>query len=327
MRSVSTRQALCSAIVETEALDRWIENDYGFVGVTTRALVREGTRVVEVTSAAGRHWLRLATTEGRSLGEVEEEACAVAELHAQGARVAAPVRRRDGRLVALDDAGRITVLFENAPGSFVEQPSAAQATALGVELARLHAAGAQLRFAQRPPIDVASLATRPLAYAERWLPPSAVARVHALVSALEPRLADARGFCHGDVHLGNVLFDNDQPTLFDLESCGFGPSVYDLACYFRKRVLSGAPAEDWRALLWGYEQARPLSPEERASIPAWATLRAIWVMALPALPGVAWGTDWLADPAYVDAHLEMIERFASLANAPSLTPSGPSGLP
>src|SRR5262245_60345803 len=68
------------------------------------------------------------------------------------------------------------------------------------------------------------------------------------------------------------------------------------------------PAEAHRATLL---------PAELCAIPALATLRAIWTMALPASPHARWGRDWLIDPTYFDAHLAMIARCAGSARASS----------
>ena len=81
------------------------------------------------------------------------------------------------------------------------------------------------------------------------------------------------------------------------------------------------PSAEWEALLRGYEQTRVLTPSERRAIPALATLRAVWVMALPATPGTTWGQEWLLDPEYLDAHVAMIERLASLAQRAMIRPT------
>ncbi|MEM9483724.1 MAG: phosphotransferase [Cyanobacteria bacterium P01_F01_bin.116] len=122
------------------------------------------------------------------------------------------------------------------------------------------------------------------------------------------------GFCHGDVHLENVKFDGMSPTIFDFEACAMGPYIYDIACYWRKLILANwnksIYEKQWEAFLHGYQAVRPLHHSELEVIPALATLRAIWVMALPAQPGVTWGTDWLNDLSYFDAHFKMIQDFA-----------------
>jgi Ser/Thr protein kinase RdoA (MazF antagonist) len=131
------------------------------------------------------------------------------------------------------------------------------------------------------------------------------------------------GLCHGDLHLENVRFDGAAPTLFDFEAGGIGPCAYDLACYWRKRVALAPPGEEplyaeWDALLRGYTRVRALAPSELHAIPALATLRAIWTMALPASPHARWGRDWLIDPEYFDAHLAMIARCADSARVVGL---------
>jgi Ser/Thr protein kinase RdoA (MazF antagonist) len=115
-----------------------------------------------------------------------------------------------------------------------------------------------------------------------------------------------------------VRFDGVTSTLFDFEVCGTGPLVYDLACYWRKRVglTETSPLGEWDALLAGYESVRALTSVERRVIPALATLRAIWTMALPASPISSWGQypEWL-DTEYFDAHIGMVRRLASAARS------------
>jgi Ser/Thr protein kinase RdoA (MazF antagonist) len=117
-----------------------------------------------------------------------------------------------------------------------------------------------------------------------------------------------------------VRFYGIQPTLFDLECCGTGACVYDLACYWRSRVglrptNDEPPRAEWQALLRGYEQVRTLAPAELRAIPAVATLRAVWVIALPAATGSTWGQDWLLDPEYIATHLGMIDRLSRMARS------------
>ncbi len=126
------------------------------------------------------------------------------------------------------------------------------------------------------------------------------------------------GLCHGDLQLQNARFVGDAPTLFDFEVCGVGPCVYDLACYWRKPVAlappdTPKPEDEWKALLRGYARVRSLAAGELRAVPPLATLRAIWTMALPASPQATWGHDWLVDPDYFAAHLDMIQRLAEAA--------------
>jgi Ser/Thr protein kinase RdoA (MazF antagonist) len=280
-------------------------------------LDRISSRLARLDIAGRAYWLKQVH---RPLDDLESEAEIASELAASGLPVTRAVRRRDGRYagtLALADGAVSGLLFEEAPGDEVEVPSASQAHALGTLLARFHAAS--VRAAERRwRIDADTLAGAPLRALEAWGGAAArrcadLAKLAAEMVATAWHGALPLGLCHGDVQLENVRFDGAQPTLLDLECCGPGPCAYDLACYWRKRIglADGAPPHaEWEALLRGYEQVRPLTPHERRAIPALATLRALWVMALPAVPGTPWGQDWLDDPEYIEAHVAMIERLA-----------------
>jgi Ser/Thr protein kinase RdoA (MazF antagonist) len=303
---------------------------------------RVASRLARIETAGRVCWLKLGG-HGRGIDELEAEAEVAAALAGRGLPVAAPVARRDGRFagaIALPGGPRLALLFDDAPGDEVAAPSVAQAEALGVVLARVHAAIDIPAAARRWRIDADSLARAPLRAVERWLARAggdadavraATGRcaalaglVDELAAMLGPAAAGALaiGLCHGDLQPENVRFDGDRPTLFDLEVCGVGPCAYDLACYWRRRIGlapddADPPHAEWHALVRGYERVRPLSPAERRAIPALAALRAVWVMALPAAPGATWGQDWLLDPEYLDAHVAMIERLAAAARAGS----------
>ncbi len=301
---------------------------------------RVASSVARVETAEHVYWLKLNTRSVRDLDTLESEAEIATELAERGVQVARAVRRRDGRY-----AGELTLaegivpafLFFESPGTEVEAPSLAQAEALGGLVARFHAVNASAA-ARRWRIDGEALGKTPLRAAEAWLQRAGgdtardiTRRLAKLVDAMTEIAWPAgaplpTGLCHGDLQLENARFVDASATLFDLECCGTGPRAYDLACYWRKRFgLASADSDrraEWEALLLGYEQTRPLTPSERRAIPALATLRAVWVMALPATPGTTWGQDWLLDPEYIDAHVAMIERLASVAQRAMIRPTG-----
>lgn len=291
---------------------------------------RVASSVARVETAEHAYWLKLITRSVRDLDTLESEAEIATELAEGRVHVARAVRRRDGRY-----AGTLTVaegvvpalLFFESPGTEVEAPSLAQAEALGILLGRFHAVAVSAAD-RRWRIDGEALGKAPLRAIEAWLQRADGDTARDITRRLA-KLVDTMieiawpggaslptGLCHGDVQLENVRFDDATPTLFDLECCGIGPCAYDLACYWRKRlglasVDTDPPIAEWEALLRGYEQTRVLTPSERQAIPALATLRAVWVMALPAKPGTTWGQNWLLDPEYIDAHVAMIERLAT----------------
>src|SRR5207245_2421237 len=96
---------------------------------------------------------------------------------------------------------------------------------------------------------------------------------------------DEAVICHGDLHAENARFAA-EPTLFNFEAWGLGPPAYDVACFWRKHVHERAHTEEiWAAFLGGYRAMHLLSDLSVREVPAWAVLRAIWVMGLPAAEG------------------------------------------
>jgi Ser/Thr protein kinase RdoA (MazF antagonist) len=288
---------------------------------------RTASRLIRVTSATRRYWMRLERIEHRSLEMVELEAHLLAHLHSASASVAAPVPRADGTFataLSFEDHELAGFLCEEAAGHAVADPTPPQAHALGRALALLHQLGDARLARRRLVIDMDYLVREPLRHLATSVPTDwyeahgielLAARVATLVWG--PLVGELpASFCHGDVHLENVYFNADTPILIDFGECGYAPSAHDLGCYWRKRILSGATGPswkaEWRALLGGYATVRTLDQRELRAIPALAVLRAIRTMALPALPGCEpWGADWLRDRAYFQAHLELIDSLVS----------------
>ncbi|MCD4714933.1 MAG: phosphotransferase [Clostridiales bacterium] len=95
----------------------------------------------------------------------------------------------------------------------------------------------------------------------------------------------SRGICHGDLHAGNVIFDeNDEPGIFDFELCCISWRLYDLATF----VWSILPREDYSiesvktinecidGFLKGYMRHRTITNEELDLILDMVLLRHIW---------------------------------------------------
>ncbi|MBD1824129.1 phosphotransferase [Cyanobacteria bacterium FACHB-DQ100] len=306
---------------------QWVTQTYAFKNSVNCELLDRPTLeklIVRITVGKDYYWLRLYLGKPTSIEQLEEEASLVNELYAQGMQVAPPLRRQDGQFAGvLEITGNQLpgVLYANAIGVQETHLTVTQAEALGRLLAELHNHATTLRIKSRPTINYHFLAEEPLNYLAPWLGEKARSRVLAIAQEMRTIIwgnasALAVGFCHGDVHLENIKFQGTVPTLFDFESCGLSLCVYDLACYWRNRISTSSDqalrSQEWAAILQGYHTVRRLSAQELAAIPALATLRAIWVMALPAQPGATWGNDWLNDPDYIQAHLEGVEALAKV---------------
>ncbi|HYE10777.1 MAG TPA: phosphotransferase [Patescibacteria group bacterium] len=93
------------------------------------------------------------------------------------------------------------------------------------------------------------------------------------------------GLCHGDLHAGNVIFNQDnEPGIFDFELCCYGWRLYDLATF----IWSILPRDDYRnenielvdhcikSFIDGYMMQRALSTEELDLLFNIVLLRHIW---------------------------------------------------
>jgi Ser/Thr protein kinase RdoA (MazF antagonist) len=311
-------------------LQSWLTESYGFTVTPYLECLQRPTslQIVRVVIANGKtYWLRLYSETYSNVEQIEDEARAVEELYQNGASVAFPIYRKNRKFIG-SFRDRLTVMFANAHGIEIETPTSEQAAAFGSLVAKIHSYGQAVTLPSRPLIDYRFLAEQPLNYMKPHFinRKGALEEIRIIAQNMREKVWKIRqdsklpiGFCHGDIHLGNVKFSGNFPTLFDFESCAIGPYAYDLACYWRKRILASQNEsirqKEWDAFLHGYQTTRSLQHSELAAIPALATLRAIWTMALPAQPGTRWGDDWLADISYFDAHFRMIQDFAERAQS------------
>lgn len=309
-------------------IEQWVTQTYAFKNSVNCEILDRPTLeklIARITVGQDFYWLRLYLRKPISMEQLEEEASLVNELHTQGMQVAPPLRRQDGQFAGvLEITGNQLpgVLYANAIGVQKTYLTVEQAEALGRLLAELHNHVTTLRIRSRPTIDYHFLAEEPLNHLAPWLEEKARSRLLSIAQEMRTIIWEnaselAVGFCHGDVHLGNIKFQETVPTLFDFESCGLSLCVYDIACYWRNRISTctdeSLRSQEWAAILQGYNTVRRLNAQELSTVPALATLRAIWVMALPAQPSATWGNDWLNDSDYIQAHLERVEALASSA--------------
>ncbi|HEY1958452.1 MAG TPA: homoserine kinase [Polyangiaceae bacterium] len=167
-------------------------------------------------------------------------------------------------------AGKPAALFPWVDGGISCQRavSPARAFALGRALADVHRAGADLPASPNR-FDAEALRAR-LGRIERAYP---VVRLRAALDAAEaardPNIP--RGFVHGDLFRDNVLWaapgSDRLVALLDFESASHGPLAFDLAvtllawCYGDAFEPSLA-----RALVAGYEAARPMGIDEKRAL-------------------------------------------------------------
>jgi len=262
----------------------------------------------------------------RSVPLTELEGLIVDELRRMGVSVATPVRRHDGNFAGvLPFRGTVlpAIAYIELSGGLMEKPSLAQAGAFGVALRKLH--DTEVGSASRAPtveplIDIEER----LSAAAAWLTDVQLRELTDLVGRCREQIEEVKLpwiICHGDVRYANVFFEEDRPTLFDMEALGLGPRCYDLACLWRRCVVEHGFLEpfptDWHWFRQAYDASGALGSQHWSLLPALACLRAFWTMTLPIAPNADWGEAYRSSADYWVAHLAQIRWFAAVSKTSS----------
>jgi Ser/Thr protein kinase RdoA (MazF antagonist) len=270
-----------------------------------------------VTSSLGEHYLRVTPHGWRTRQDVAFELAFIRALDEQSVQVANPIPRRDGEtisLLAAPEGERLAVLFAAVPGTDNPDITIDQSRAYGRLAARLHqAADAMPRSVPRPEIGPERLLDEQLiAIRETFsAAPSDLDYLEAIASRVRaelvrmPRPVPEFGLCHGDLHPGNVRFDDSgTPALFDFDLVGNGWRVYDLTVFlwngFGERRPRRWRESRWRAFLGGYQELRPLDAAALEAAPLFLVARQLWLMGVDCRRQSGWPVQWLTEQYLTD---------------------------
>lgn len=170
-----------------------------------------------------------------------------------------------------------------------------QAYNLGSMLARMHRASDQQAFTvSRTPIAFKQLVENPLEKVRPYL----IKRqkdydflYHAadkLWQYIEKELNYEKpfyGYCHGDIHSGNVFFEGDIPRIFDFDCMGDGWRAYDICVFAWNETFSDEKfieSEVWTSYLKGYNAVHQLEENETRAINAFGALQQLWMIGIHA---------------------------------------------
>ena len=243
------------------------------------------------------YYLRISLTAVHEKHDYEEEISIINTLCQNDIPAVVPIKCKDGQYIwdiNAPEGKRFAVLFEEAKN----QPSdnhEKKCYNLGKSLAKLHMVADSNNFkVSREPIDLNQLAIKPLGLISPYLKHRKedydfIQKASEQISTyIEKNLSFEKpyyGYCHGDIHNGNVFFNGDNPTIFDFDCMGYGWRAYDI-CVYAWNETAGCEdyidKEPWKAFLEGYNSIRKLSDIELVSINAFAALRELWLMGLHA---------------------------------------------
>jgi Ser/Thr protein kinase RdoA (MazF antagonist) len=305
------RIPVASSLFDETSLAEWLLAAYDpGPSLDCRLISRSMNDTFRVTTPLATSYLRVTPHGWRTREDVATELAFIRTLDEQGVRVATPLPRRDGETIsplAAPEGERLAVLFAAVPGTDNPEITIGQSRAYGRLAARLHeVADAQPQAQSRPEIgpeqlldeslaairETFSAATSDLDYLE-----SLASRVRAELGRM-PRTSPEFGLCHGDLHPGNVRFDDaGTPALFDFDLAGNGWRVYDLTVFFWNAFGERRPRRwresRWRAFLGGYQELRPLDAAALEAVPLFLVARQFWLMGVDCRRQGGWPVQWL----------------------------------
>jgi Ser/Thr protein kinase RdoA (MazF antagonist) len=286
-------------------------------------------RVYRLGAASGPLVLKFYRPERWSDAQIKEEHTFTLELAAAELPVAEPLRLGEETLLRYKDYR--FAAFPWLPGRAPELDAPDARVVLGRTIARIHAIGASRSFRSRPRIGIERLGlqAREQVLASELLPSALATSYAAAVDVLIERAR--RAFVsagpvhdmriHGDLHPGNLLWNERGPVFVDLDDCASGPRIQDLWM-----LLAGEAAEqqrEWADLLEGYSQFGEIDPRELTLVEPLRGLRmlhhAAWVVQRWDDPAFPRAFPWFGETRFWERHIgDLLEQVGAIDDPPLL---------
>jgi len=258
-----------------------------------------------------------------SRAQIEEEHDFTRELVDADISVVAPINY-DGETIG-EYAGFCFALFKRRGGHAPELDNPDNQLVLGRTVGRIHAVGRARAFEHRLSLTPQRWLEDSYQFvAEHCVPADLRTAYVTLAEDLAVRVAehyrDVEAIrCHGDCHVGNILWRDDTAHFVDLDDCVMAPAVQDLWMF-----LSGDRAQQLAQLdelLAGYEEFCDFNPAELKLIESLRTMRmvhyAAWLGRRWSDPAFPKSFPWFGDARYWSSHiLELREQMAAFDEPP-----------
>jgi Ser/Thr protein kinase RdoA (MazF antagonist) len=292
------------SFVSADALAEVMDDAYEF-GVTDCRLFSKMLRTQDndhylVRGGDGRKYVARVYQEGSHLERRESdyrfELDWLLFLHRQGQPISYPIARKDGGYLGhlnAPEGKRYYALFSFAEGKGMSLKNEEHLYQVGVAMARIHKISNdyQARY-ERHPMDLAFLLDKPVERIQQFWstdPDRANDLELILTSAAEARIEledlfanevsapDSWGPIGGDFHHSSIYFNDNQPTFFNFDLCGYGWRAYDIAAFLLNTNLVHRSTEQTEAFFAGYYSERQLNENEHAAISPFLTVRRVWL--------------------------------------------------
>lgn len=319
------------SVLSSKSLEKEILSRYAIGGNFKCQFFTQGLNDIYVVKTSGdTYYLRISIFNWRTKEEINAEIELLNQLYKNGISVSKPVQDDYGNLIhdiIAPEGIRYAVLFTEAKGIKNDNPNQKQNFLLGNMVAQIHTYADKITLNNnRFDIDLRHLIDEPL----KTIKPYMLHRVddfeylkhigRQLRVFMKKTLSKSKpeyGICHGDMHHGNIHFDNDGTIMiFDFDCFGYGWRAYDIAVFLWHQQLNRSASEDedskqkqWESFLDGYNTVRHMNVNELNAIKVFVIIREIWLLGihLGSLERNR-GCDWLSD-RYFDFHIKFIKKW------------------
>lgn len=199
---------------------------------------------------------------------------------------------------------------------------------IGCTIGRIHQVSGKKKFDHRLTLDTDNWAEKSRLYLleNNFISDSLRPAYETLTRDIISKMVDIWGSCdfspiklHGDCHIGNILWRDDQAHFVDFDDCLNGPAIQDLWL-----MLSGdrnQQTQQMIELVEGYEEFCEFDPKQLKLIETLRTLRmmhyAAWLAKRWKDPAFPLHFPWFNTERYWSEHiLELREQFAILDEPP-----------
>jgi len=289
--------------------------EFGVVPIEISPLVHAENTTFKVASQHGPFNLRISRPGYQTTSNIRSEIVFLAALRKEGFRVPAPWQERvvtashpevpesrDCVLLGWLDGefarGKLTVERAHKVGRVMaklHEFTSLWSAPAGFDRQQLH----EWAFGPRRPMPIDD--PSPLAFEEDRKLLIEVERETRPFLATLPHDPDWFGLIHADLHLGNVLFEDEEVNLIDFDDTGFGFWLYDFSSALAYAVESEEFPILQEAMFKGYREIRALPPETSRLISPFLQLR---------LAGIAgWVLSRSDNPNFRDTGAEFVHRL------------------
>jgi Ser/Thr protein kinase RdoA (MazF antagonist) len=260
--------------------------------------------------------------------QILEEHSFVAELLEQEMPVVGPMLIAGKTL--FEYQGLRFSLFERKGGRAPELDNLDHLHTLGQRLGQMHRVGQAKAFVYRERLDIESFGVQSVATVSQGLLPDYLKESYNsltrdLLAMVRQRFAEAGDIawirCHGDCHMGNILWRDEQVNFVDFDDARMAPAIQDLWM-----LLSGDREQQQQQIsevLEGYENFMAFNPRELMLIEPLRTLRMLhycaWLARRWDDPAFVMHFPWFNTERYWGEHILELREQMSIMQEPALT--------